>query len=106
MTRMLTYLIVIYIAITTPFAISRILDLQHNIQTQRRGSILAACRDQNRRHHNTIATLDALAKKAERTHPAETPRIQASLSQTDLLIQALAPKQNCESLANKYVGGG
>ena len=106
MTRVLTYLIVIFIAITTPFEISRVVELQSNIQTQRRDSILASRRDQNRRHDNTIGTLNGLAKKDERKHPAETPRIQASLAQTELLIQALAPKQNCESLANRYVRDG
>lgn len=70
------------------------------IQDQRRESILRACRDQNARHFNTIKTLDKLIAQLP-----ESQRKQAEGSRnfTVLLIDALAPVQNCKKLVNESV---
>jgi predicted negative regulator of RcsB-dependent stress response len=69
-------------------------DLTKQIQEQRRNSVFEACRSQNQRHDDTVAKLKAL--------PDFNPSAQAA---TISLIDSLAPKQNCQQLAQAVVEG-
>lgn len=62
------------------------------IQDERRLSVGRACHDQNARHDNTIDRLDDLLK----TSGVNAERRAQSRANTVLLINALAPKRNCE----------
>lgn len=107
MTKALTYLVVIWIGIATAYGIPRVLALGHEIQTQRREGIISECRDQNRRHDRTIAKLDSIAATLSKGKSAAVKAsIRQSISYNVELIDALAPKQNCVKLADKYVSGG
>lgn len=70
------------------------------IQRQRAENIMRDCVDQNNRHDKTVRTLDELLKKSG-VSPA---RRAASRQTTVLLINALAPKQDCDKLVAKSVG--
>lgn len=72
------------------------------IQAERRASVLRNCHDQNQRHWNTIATLDELIAQAP---PARRAQAAASRRYTVLLIQALAPLQDCDALVKRAVSG-
>lgn len=76
---------------------------QAQIQNQRRESILNDCKDQNTRHDNTINFLNSLAKKIEKQHPDKKAAVESSLKQDYLLINALAPKQDCLALVKESV---
>lgn len=71
-----------------------------NIQSQRKESIRRGCEDQNARHNNTISILNSLIAKLP---PDQRARAQANKEFTILLINALAPKQNCNLLVKKAV---
>lgn len=66
-----------------------------DIQAQRRASILTACREQNARHDDTIVKLDKIIADLP-----PGPQKDEALQQRDgtvLLIDALAPKRDCEA---------
>jgi hypothetical protein len=74
-----------------------------DIQAQRKDSILSSCRDQNGRHDNTIRKLDKGLAAATKAHPERAVQARESRSFTVTLIEALAPKQNCEQRARELV---
>lgn len=75
------------------------------IQDQREASIRRMCEDSNRRHDNTIHKLDELiAIRVKTSSPAEVKRIVNSKASTVLLIEALAPKLNCDDQVRKALG--
>lgn len=75
-------------------------ELAQEIQRQRVDALLMNCREQNRRHDRTVATLDALLVKRVRTAgKRERVRLRASRASTISLIQALAPKRRCDEYA-------
>jgi hypothetical protein len=68
-----------------------------DIQGQRR----EACEDVNRRHDNTVKALDAaLAKRLEKASPGLTAALEERRGATILLIDALAPKRDCNKLVS------
>jgi uncharacterized protein YycO len=70
------------------------------IQRQRVASILTSCRDQNMRNRETIRTLDQLIARL----PAhQRARARASRQNTILIVNALAPYQDCKALAARRV---
>lgn len=69
-----------------------------DIQAQRRTSILAACREQNARHDDTIAKLDSIIADLPPSQKAEAEQRREG---TVLLIDALAPKRNCRALLRR-----
>ena len=74
--------------------------LVHDIQNERVRATLAQCDDQNQRHDRTLNTLSTLANSAG--SEARRLRIQASA----VLIEALAPRQDCQALARERVQAG
>jgi uncharacterized protein YlxW (UPF0749 family) len=74
----------------------------HAIQEQRHESIIRDCQDQNVRHDNTIKTLNKLIANLPRD---ERARAETNKAFTVVLINALAPKQNCNSIADVATGG-
>lgn len=79
-----------------------ILKQASQIQHQRRESIMRSCDDQNRRNAKTIQTLDNLIAKFPPKRRAEA---EANKVYSVLLINALAPKQNCIKLTKLATGG-
>lgn len=61
---------------------------------ERRNSILRTCRDQNSRHGDAVKALDQLLKKSG----VSGTRREQSRDSIVLLIDALAPRQNCQKL--------
>lgn len=68
------------------------------INQERRYSIVRFCEQQNMRHRGTVRELRHLLEAAERVHPRQRARIHASQASTLLLIDQLAPLQNCQRL--------
>lgn len=65
------------------------------IQHQRIESITRSCRDQNARHDRTILALRVIVHRLEIQQPAKKAQLENALKQNELLINALAPRQNC-----------
>lgn len=76
--------------------------LAREVADQRRESIRGSCEDSNTRHDRTIATLDRLLR---RVPPAERQQARARRASTILLIDALAPKRDCEKVVQEATGG-
>jgi hypothetical protein len=75
------------------------------IQDQRRDSILRGCQDQNARHEKTLSVLDQVIAKVLKTKPPDGVKKQLAVSRANnvLLIDALAPKQDCAKLVVEAV---
>lgn len=75
------------------------------IQAERVANIRNACEQQNARHDETISTLDRLLDRRLHGLTAEQ-RAQAEQSRaaTVLLIEALAPKRDCEQVVESSTG--
>lgn len=71
------------------------------IQDERARSVRDSCEEVNRRHDSTIATLDKLLAKLP---PSQRGRAKSNRDGTVLLIEALAPKRDCEALVRRTVG--
>lgn len=65
------------------------------IQNQRR----EACLAQNQRHDATLATLNKIIKDAVRDHPEQAKQLRSSVDANVKLINALAPRINCDKVA-------
>lgn len=74
----------------------------NEIQDQRRDALITACEEQNARNDNTLEQLDVLIAKIPRSDP-RYERAQQSRASTGLLIDALAPKRDCEARARRFV---
>lgn len=72
------------------------------IQASRKNSILISCEEQNTRNENSISTLDDLLTKGNFLSHAETMQIEQTKTFTILLINALAPKQDCVQRVKKF----
>lgn len=72
------------------------------IQSSRKNSILISCEEQNTRNENSIFTLDDLLSRGKFVSQAETMQIEQTKTFTILLINALAPKQNCAQRVKKF----
>ena len=70
------------------------------IQSQRVAAVRMSCQDQNRRHDETIATLDKLIAQVP---GSRRQRAKESRNSTVLLINALAPKRDCEAVVRAAV---
>lgn len=99
----LTLLTVVTLAVTMPFIVVGLQRAEHNIQAERRMSILTSCRDQNHRHDASLAYLRRLGDQIEKKHPDQTKSVEQGLARYKLLFDALAPKRNCQALVDKYV---
>jgi hypothetical protein len=73
------------------------------VQAERQRNVFTNCQDINRRHHHTIAQLDAGIRATIRLHPERARRLRESRKFTVLLIQALVPERDCEALARRQV---
>lgn len=70
--------------------------LTSDIQAQRH----AACVDQNNRHDKTVASLGTIILEAEKGQSRQrVAQLNANQNQTLLLINDLAPKQDCSQVA-------
>lgn len=101
------YALTVWIAaftIVVIIALIQVRDHANEIQQSRRDSILHQCLDQNQRHKNTIEFLTHLAQQEKKDNPERTEHINTALSQYKLLIQALAPYQNCQQLVKNLTG--
>lgn len=65
------------------------------IQSQRKEFVRRTCVDQNKRHDKTLRVLSHIVDVAEHKHPELRKAYEDSRAQNLLLINALAPKQNC-----------
>lgn len=73
-----------------------------DIEESRRTAIEDSCVEQNERHDATITALDELlAERQQGASKAEAERLQQSRTNTVLLIEALAPKRDCERRAEQ-----
>jgi len=80
-------------------------ELVHAQQTSRESSVRVTCREQNDRHDQTIATLDRLLEQADRDATAQRRRqLREGRASTVLLIDALAPKRDCEQRVRQLAG--
>lgn len=100
----------------------------YGIQGERADAITRTCNDQNHRHDRTTSTLDRLLLERvlrQRVAPVTSPadvtyrllaelkrapsplrtRLVVSRASTQLLIDALAPRQNCAARVERFVGG-
>jgi cell division protein FtsN len=74
------------------------------IQAERARNVRANCLDTNDRHDRTIATLDRRLQVAvRRAPPAQARQIRASREFSVALINALAPRRDCERLVKRQV---
>lgn len=70
--------------------------LAQAVQNQRLNNIRETCQASNSRHDNTLRALSSILARAERTAlKGRRAQIEASRASTVLLINALAPKQDC-----------
>lgn len=74
----------------------------HEIESSRKASILLSCEEQNTRNAHTVAALDHLLAVAVREHPASAQQVAASRASTLLLIDALAPVENCNARVIRF----
>jgi hypothetical protein len=77
-----------------------------DIQKQRRESILIACRDQNIRHDNTVIQFRRIAATATANNPKQAKQIRRNIEANLKIIDAIAPKQDCDRLVQAAVKGG
>jgi uncharacterized membrane protein len=77
-----------------------------DIQQSRIDITRDACEDQNRRHDRTIRRLNSLVRKAaaEAADPARRAQLRASAGGSIFLIDALAPKVDCDALVAERFG--
>jgi hypothetical protein len=80
----------------------RIAGLVADVQHERAVATRSSCEDQNHRHDQTVARLRALVKRIK--DPRRHARAERNIGGTILLIDALAPKQDCEALVRERVG--
>jgi hypothetical protein len=106
-----TYGILALVAVIVAFgAVAAVVSIHANhdriedIQASRIDVALTTCRDQNERSKNTTKQLDAiLTKRIKTATPTEAARLKMSRAFTILLIDALAPRQNCKKvIAQRY----
>lgn len=72
------------------------------IQAQRIEFIISGCQQQNRRHRRTVHELDVILRRAERAAPPiRRAQLRESRASTLLLIDALAPYQDCKALVGR-----
>jgi autonomous glycyl radical cofactor GrcA len=60
-----------------------------------------ACTNQNGRHDRTLTLFRAAASDAIKRDPERAPEIRRSINTNVAIINALAPKQNCDVIAPK-----
>ena len=76
------------------------------INAERARNVRLTCEDINRRHDQTIATLDAVIlkrSKSEKQSKLRRQQIRQSRETTVLLINALTPKRDCDALVRNQV---
>lgn len=92
------------LAVASGIAIKGNSDQTKNIQDSRRTSIKEQCKDQNSRHDHVITALDvALAPRLKQGNPKQDAAILQRRVSTILLIDALAPKQDCDQVVKERV---
>jgi len=67
------------------------------IRDSRVALTLRACKEQNQRNVNTKKVLADIAKKAKEKNPERSAAIDASIEQTNFIIDALAPVRDCKA---------
>lgn len=74
------------------------------IQQERRDSVRDSCVDQNARHDATLAALAALYGHAEEgASRVRVRQLEQGRKSTELLVTALAPRQNCAALVKSRI---
>lgn len=114
--RLLGWLIAIQVALFTiqiPLGVLSVYLLGQNrdradeIQTSREQSARSSCLEQNKRHDDTIATLNNFVTAYKAKHPDATEKqrrdIQQSVDGNVSLINALVPKDNCAERVARLV---
>jgi hypothetical protein len=71
----------------------------NEIKSSRKSSILTSCTEQNLRNDNTVYNLNKLLNKAKITSKAQ---LQQTKFFTIVLIDSLAPKQDCAARLKKF----
>lgn len=74
-----------------------------DVQRSREDTVRLACAEQNERHDGTIRTLDRLILETRKMHPERARRAAESRVGTVLLIEALAPKRDCDKRVRELV---
>ena len=70
----------------------------------RRDFILDSCKAQNARHDATLKKLRLAAEASAKRNPKFAKEIRASVEDNIAIIDALAPKQDCEKLSRVAIG--
>lgn len=84
-------------------------DRVEEIQQERAANIVRGCRDQNKRHDDTVMQLDALltiAKLSVAGEPGRAEQIEQSRDFTVALIDALAPVRDCQAVIEQQIPSG
>lgn len=91
-------IVVLLMSLTLALAVYALIE----VENQRSASILRECRDQNARH---TATVDELNREMgiyiRKASPAKRAQLKQSEGFTILLIDALAPYENCQHVLAK-----
>lgn len=83
--------------VVTLAAIAYTVTVSLSVQAAREYSIRLSCQEQNERHDNVIRQLDSIyADALKKATPKERAQINEGRAPTLLLIDALAPKRDCE----------
>lgn len=75
------------------------------IQHQRRDSIARTCKDQNKRHDDTVIEFNRLADRAAVRNPKMAEQIHDNVKANLRIIDAIAPKQDCVHLVTLALAG-
>jgi hypothetical protein len=94
----------VIIGLTSAIALFGFTITLSKIKQTRKDFVKSSCVAQNKRHDITITKFKAAAKRAEKRSPKFAQEIKSSIKDNLEIIDALAPKQNCEKLSEVAIG--
>lgn len=92
------------IGITSATALFGFTIALNKIKETRRDFVESSCIAQNKRHDITISKFKAASKRAIKRTPEFAEAIRAGVKDNLAIIDAIAPKQNCQKLGEVAVG--
>lgn len=95
------------ITVIALIAVIRVEDAVDQVQQERANATRRNCVEVNGRHDNTVRVLDRVLNRAgQDLTPAQRRDLEQSRAATILLIDALAPRRDCDDLVQRTVGSG
>jgi hypothetical protein len=92
-----------YLAIENHNRAAENADILVRIQVERRNNIVQNCEAQNSRHDTSIKTLNDIINGLVKKNPSQEKAIRQSAHYNILLINALAPVQDCLKLVQRQI---